>query len=86
MSHNAKEPVRQETMMSPMDFADVGSKMAALIHGVMQTNLRTILEYSLRAESPQALVALQHRFAREYLAALQQGVMTLVSTLRPGAK
>jgi hypothetical protein len=43
MSHNAKEPVRQETMMSPMDFADVGSKMAALIHGVMQTNLRTII-------------------------------------------
>jgi hypothetical protein len=85
MSHNAKEPVRQETMMLPMDFADVGSNMAALFHGVMQTTLRTILEYS-RAESPQALVALQHRFAREYLAALQQGVMTLVSTLRPGAK
>jgi adenine-specific DNA methylase len=84
MSHNAKESVRQGTMMSPLDFTDVGSDMTALILGVMQTNLRTMLEYS-RVESPQALADLQRRFAREYLAALQQGVMTLVSALRPGA-
>jgi hypothetical protein len=80
MSCNAKEPVRQETMMSPTDFADVGSNITALIHGVMQINLRAMLEYS-RAKSPEDLVALQHRFAYEYLAALQQGVMTLVTTL-----
>jgi hypothetical protein len=78
MSPTGTEPVQQETMMSPMDVTDVGSNMTALIHGVMQTNLRAMLEIS-RAENPQALADLQRRFAREYMTALQHGIMTLVS-------
>jgi hypothetical protein len=78
MSHTGKEPVQQETLMSPMDFTDMGSNMAALIQGVMQTNLRAMLEFS-RAENPQAVADLQRRFAREYMAALQHGIMTFVS-------
>jgi hypothetical protein len=80
MNHDEKPPFQQESTMSPMDFTDLGSNMTALIHGVMQTNLRTMLEYS-RVENPQAFVDLQCRFAREYLAALQHGIMTLVSAL-----
>ena len=82
MSHNGKEPIRQETMMSPMDLTDMGSNMTALVHGVMKTNLRAMLELS-RVENPQAFVDLQRRFAREYMAALQHGIVTLVSALRP---
>jgi hypothetical protein len=82
MSHNGNEPFQQETMMSPMDFTDMGSNMTALVHGVMQTNLRAMLELS-RVENPQAFVDLQRRFAREYMAALQHGIVTLVSALRP---
>jgi hypothetical protein len=65
-------------MMSPVDFTDMDSSMTALIHGVMQTNLRAMLELS-RADNPQAFADLQRRFAREYMAALQHGIMTLVS-------
>jgi hypothetical protein len=68
--------------MSPMEFIDLGSNMTALIHAVVQTNLRTMLEFS-RVEDSQALADLQRRFAREYLAALQHGIMTLLSALRP---
>ena len=82
MSHTGNEPFQQETMMSPMDFTDMGSNMTALVHGVMQTNLRAMLEFS-RVENPQAFVDLQRRFAREYMAALQHGIVTLVSALRP---
>ena len=82
MTHTGKEPFQQETVMSPMDFTDLGSNMTALIHGVMQTNLRAMLEFS-RVENPQAFVDLQRRFAREYMAALQHGIVTLVSALRP---
>jgi hypothetical protein len=78
MSHTGDEPVAGETMMSPMDFTEMGSNMTALIHGVMQTNLRAMLEFS-RADNPQAFADLQRRFAREYMAALQHGIMTLVS-------
>jgi hypothetical protein len=81
MSHNGKESFQQEPMMSPMEFTDLGSNMTALIYGVVQTNLRTMLEFS-RVEDPQAFADLQRRFAREYLAALQHGVMTLVNALR----
>jgi hypothetical protein len=82
MSHTGKGSFQQEPMMSPMELTDLGSNMTALIHGVVQTNLRTMLEFS-RAEDPQAFADLQRRFAREYLAALQHGIMTLVSALRP---
>jgi hypothetical protein len=68
-------------MMSPMNLTDMGSDMTALIHGVVQTNLRTMLELS-RVDNPQALVDLQRRFAREYLSALQDGIMTIVSALQ----
>jgi hypothetical protein len=78
MSHTGKGSFQQEPMMSPMEFTDLGSNMTALI---VQTNLRTMLEFS-RVEDPQAFADLQRRFAREYLAALQHGVMTLVSALR----
>ena len=81
MSHTGKESFQPEPMMSPMEFTDLGSNMTALIHGVVQTNLRTMLEFS-RVEDPQAFADLQRRFAREYLAALQHGVMTLVNALR----
>jgi hypothetical protein len=82
MSHNEAEPVRQETIMSPMEFTDMGSDMTALVYGVMKINLRAMLEFS-RVENPQALVDLQRRFAREYITALHQGIVTLVSALRP---
>jgi hypothetical protein len=84
MNCAGKGPVQQETMMSPMDFTDMGMSMAALIHGVVQTNLRAMQELS-RVENPQALAELQRRFAREYIAALQDGTMRLVSALRSGA-
>jgi hypothetical protein len=35
-----------------------------------------------RVESPEGLMELQRRFAREYVAALQHGTMMLVSALR----
>jgi hypothetical protein len=41
-----------------------------------------MLEFS-RVEDAQAFADLQRRFAREYSAALQHGIMTLVSALRP---
>ena len=81
MSHTGKEFFQLEPMMSPMEFTDLGSNMTVLIHGVVQTNLRTMLEFS-RVQDPQALADLQRQFAREYLAALQHGVMMLVSALR----
>ena len=40
-----------------------------------------MLEFS-RVENSQAFVDLQHRFAREYLAALQHGIIALMSALR----
>jgi hypothetical protein len=82
MSDSGTKPFQQHLMMSPTDFTEMGSDMTALIHGVIQTNLRTILEYT-SVETPQALLDLQHRFAREYLAALQHGITMLVSALRP---
>jgi hypothetical protein len=82
MSHNGNEPFQQETMMSPMDFTYMGSDMTALIHGVMKTNLRAMLEFS-RVEDSQGFVELQRRFAGEYIAALQHGIATLMSALRP---
>jgi hypothetical protein len=48
----------------------------------MKTNLRAMLEFS-RVEDPQGFVDLQRRFAREYMAALQHGIATLMSALRP---
>jgi hypothetical protein len=53
MSHNGNEFFQLETMMSPADFTDMCSKMTAIIHGVMQTNLRGMLEFS-RIDNPQA--------------------------------
>jgi hypothetical protein len=78
MNCYANEP--QESMMSSMDFAKMGTSMTALIHGVVQANLRAMQELS-RVENPQALAELQRRFAREYVAALQEGMMTLISGL-----
>jgi hypothetical protein len=75
------EPAQPQTMMSPMDFADVGMSMAGLIQGVIQANLRAIQELS-RVKTPQALAELQRRFSGEYMAALQHGTMTLVNALR----
>jgi hypothetical protein len=63
--------------MAPMD---VGMSIADLIKGVMQANLRAIQELS-RVKSPQALAELQHRFAGEYIVALQHGTMTLVNAI-----
>jgi hypothetical protein len=63
-------PSQPEPMMSPMDFTEMGGSMTALIHGVMQTNLRAMQELS-RVETPQAFAELQRRFAREYVAALR---------------
>jgi hypothetical protein len=65
-------PSQPEPMMSPMDFARMGSSMTALIHGVMRVNLRAMQELS-RVESPEGLMELQRRFAREYVTALQHG-------------
>jgi hypothetical protein len=81
MSHNEKEPFEREPMMSPADFTDMGSNMPALIHGVMKTNLRAMLEFS-RVNNPQAFADLQRQFAREYMVTLQHCVVTLVSALR----
>jgi hypothetical protein len=73
-------PSQPEPMMSPMDFSDMGRGMTALIHSVMRVNLRAMQELS-RVENPQSLMELQWQFAREYVAALQEGVMTLISSL-----
>jgi hypothetical protein len=76
-----RELDQQESMIPQMN---VGMNMAALLQGVVQTNLRAMQELS-RVNSPQALLELQRRFALEYVAALQHGTMTLVNALRPTA-
>jgi hypothetical protein len=80
-----KEPAQQEAMMASMDFADVGMNMAALIQGVVRANLRAMQELS-RVKNPQGLAELQHRFAAEYIAALQHGTMNLMNALRSDAR
>ena len=69
-------------MMSPLDFTDMGRSITTLIDGVVQTNLRAA-QGLLRVDNPEAFVELQQRFVREYMAALMQGTMALVSAMRP---
>ena len=49
----------------------------------MQTNLRAA-QGLLRVDNPEAFVELQQRFVREYMAALMQGTMALVSAMQVG--
>jgi hypothetical protein len=81
MNGYVAQPVPHEPMMLPTDFAKVGGNMTALIQGVMEANLRAMQELT-RAQTPQAFAEVQRRFAREYVAALQDGVMTLISGCR----
>jgi hypothetical protein len=49
----------------------------------VQTNLRAA-QGLLRVDNPEAFVELQQRFVREYMAALMQGTMALVSAMQVG--
>jgi hypothetical protein len=69
--------------MSPLDFTDMGRSITTLIDGVVQTNLRAAQEL-LRVDNPEAFMELQQRFVREYMAALMQGTMALVSAMQVG--
>jgi hypothetical protein len=74
-----------ESLMSPMtsNCIEMGGSITALIEGVVQTNLRATQEL-LRLENPEALVELQQRFVRDYMAALMQGAMTFVNAIKSG--
>ncbi len=73
MSHTEIEPDPREIMMSPMDFTDTGNGMAALIEGVILSNLRATREL-FRARNPQTVAEVQRRFVREYMAVLHHGI------------
>jgi hypothetical protein len=52
MSHTGRESFQEEPMMSPpMEFIDLGSNMTALIHAVVQTNLRSDLRRKIEGQA-----------------------------------
>jgi hypothetical protein len=59
--------------------------LAGLINGVLQTNLYAAQEI-FRATTPEAVLELQQRFVRDYMAALIHGTMTLVRTIQETAE
>jgi hypothetical protein len=59
--------------------------LAGLIDGVLQTNLYAAQEI-FRAATPEAVLELQRRFVRDYMAALINGTMTLVRTIQETAE
>jgi hypothetical protein len=59
--------------------------LAGLIDGVLQTNLYAAQEI-FRAATPEAVLELQQRFVRDYMAALIHGTMTLVRTIQETAE
>jgi hypothetical protein len=59
--------------------------LAGLINGVLQTNLYAAQEI-FRAATPEAVLELQQRFVRDYIAALINGTMTLVRTIQETAE
>jgi hypothetical protein len=71
-------------MMLPMEFIGMGKSTTALIAAVVQNNLRAMHEL-LRVENPEAMLELQQRFAREYVAVLMQGTIALVDAIKLAA-
>ena len=63
---------------------NLAESTAALIEAVVQTDLRATQEL-LCAENPKAVLELQQRFVREYMAVLMQGTMTLVKAIESAA-
>ena len=63
----------------------VEHKMAALIEGVVQTNLRAAQEM-LDVTTPGGFAELQQRFIRDYMAALINGTFTLVEAIQQTAE
>src|SRR3954454_2133322 len=59
--------------------------IAALIEGVVQTNLRAVQEM-LDVTIPSGLVELQQRFVRDYMEALINGTFTLVQAIQETAE
>jgi len=59
--------------------------MAALIEGVVQTNLRAVQEM-LDVTTPSRFAELQQRFIRDYMEALINGTFTLVQAIQETAK
>jgi hypothetical protein len=74
-----------EKMHTLMTFAGMAQSSAqdlqgcfnGLVEGVIRTNLRLAQEIFL-VDSPRAFVDLQQRFMRDYFAAFEQGVSTLI--------
>ena len=71
-------------MMSAADFTGMTQSTTALIEAVVQTNLRAMQEL-LHAKNPNAVLELQQRFVREYMAVLMHGTMTLVNAMASAA-
>jgi hypothetical protein len=63
----------------------VEHKMAALIEGVVQTNLRAAQEM-LGVTTPSGFAELQQRFIRDYMEALINGTFTLVQAIQQTAE
>jgi hypothetical protein len=63
----------------------VEHNMAALIEGVVQTNLRAAQEM-LDVTTPGGLAELQQRFIRDYMEALIKGTFTLVQAIQETAE
>jgi hypothetical protein len=59
--------------------------MAALVEGVVQTNLRAALEM-LDVTTPSKFAELQQRFIRDYMEALINGTFTLVQAVQEAAE
>jgi hypothetical protein len=60
---------------------DMQRSVVGLVQGVVRTNL-TLMEEMFKVKSPQAYIDLQHRFVREYLDGLLEGVTMLVRATR----
>ena len=60
---------------------DLQQGVVGLVEGVVRTNVRATQEL-LRLYNPSAVIALQQRFAREYLDTVLEGSATLVRAVR----
>jgi hypothetical protein len=74
----------QNASIHGVQLVATGRSTAALIEAVVQTNVRAMQEL-LRAENPKAMLALQQRFACDYIAVLMRGTMALVAAIESTA-
>lgn len=64
---------------------DLHQSMASLVEGVVQTNLRATEELA-KLTNPAGFIELQHRFMRDYMAALLEGTAMITRAIRQTAE